>query len=73
MEYIRQGLDIDKLIFIGHSMGGIIASLYTATYPEHIIKTVTIDSIFPRDSSTSEVGIYIYLQIYPKTNKLVKY
>ena len=36
IERIRQILGEDKLIFIGHSWGGFLASLYAAEFPEHV-------------------------------------
>lgn len=36
MERIRQILGDEKLILIGHSFGGFLASLYAAEFPEHV-------------------------------------
>ena len=36
-------LNLNRLILIGHSMGGIIAMIYTAQHPEQIDKLVIID------------------------------
>lgn len=36
MERIRQILGDDKIILIGHSFGGFLASLYAAEFPEHV-------------------------------------
>jgi proline iminopeptidase len=36
IERIRQILGEDKLIVIGHSFGGFLASLYAAEFPEHV-------------------------------------
>ncbi|MCE1253993.1 MAG: alpha/beta hydrolase [Anaerolineae bacterium] len=36
IERIRQILGDDKLIIIGHSWGGFLASLYAAEFPEHV-------------------------------------
>jgi proline iminopeptidase len=36
IERIRQILGEDKLILIGHSFGGFLASLYAAEFPEHV-------------------------------------
>jgi len=47
MEFIRLGLGFDKMSLIGHSLGGIISNLYTASYPEHVERTVMIDAVFP--------------------------
>lgn len=42
IERIRQILGQDKLILIGHSFGGMIASLYAAEFPEHVAALVLI-------------------------------
>ncbi len=36
IERIRQILGEDKLILVGHSFGGFIASMYAAEFPEHV-------------------------------------
>jgi len=36
IERIRQILGEDKLILVGHSWGGFLASLYAAEFPEHV-------------------------------------
>jgi proline iminopeptidase len=42
IERIRQILGEDKLILIGHSFGGMIASLYAAEFPEHVEALILI-------------------------------
>jgi proline iminopeptidase len=42
IERIRQILGEDKLILIGHSWGGFLASLYAAEFPEHVEKLILI-------------------------------
>jgi proline iminopeptidase len=42
IERIRQILGQDKLILIGHSFGGMIASLYAAEFPEHVAALILI-------------------------------
>ena len=63
LEHIRKSLDLEKLTFIGHSMSGILAILYSATYPERIEKTVVLDSLFPFVKGPSEV-LRLFLRIY---------
>ena len=36
IERLRKHLHIDKLVIMGHSFGGMLASYYAAFYPEHI-------------------------------------
>jgi pimeloyl-ACP methyl ester carboxylesterase len=45
----------DNFILLGHSMGGIIGSLYTSCFPEKVSKYITIESLgpFTKDSETS--------------------
>ena len=42
IERIRQILGEDKLILVGHSFGGFIASLYAAEFPDHVKALVLI-------------------------------
>jgi len=42
IERIRQILGDEKLILIGHSWGGFLASLYAAEYPEHVQALVLV-------------------------------
>ena len=55
MEFIRRALQLDKFSVIGHSFGGLVSMLYSATYPEFIDKTVTIDALYPRFGKSEEV------------------
>lgn len=41
----------DKVTFIGHSMGGIIASIYAGIYPERISKIVNLEGWYLNKSS----------------------
>lgn len=40
IEHFRRVLGLEKLILIGHSFGGFLATLYGAEYPEHLEKLV---------------------------------
>jgi proline iminopeptidase len=42
IERIRQILGEDKLILVGHSFGGFLASLYAAEFPEHVEALVLV-------------------------------
>lgn len=42
IERIRQILGDDKIILIGHSFGGFLASLYAAEFPEHVKALVLV-------------------------------
>jgi pimeloyl-ACP methyl ester carboxylesterase len=37
----------DKVILIGHSMGGILASMYAGLFPEHVVGVISIDACGP--------------------------
>lgn len=37
----------DKVILIGHSMGGILASMYAGLFPEHVVSVISIDACGP--------------------------
>ena len=64
LEHIRQSLDLQKLTFIAHSLGGIFAVLYSSTYTEYIEKIVVLDSTFAFNREPCEVFwliIWVYL------------
>jgi proline iminopeptidase len=42
IEQIRQILGVEKLILIGHSYGGFLATLYAAEFPEHVDRMILI-------------------------------
>lgn len=43
--FLRDG--VSEVDLVGHSLGGIVALLYAATFPEHVRKLVMIDSLGP--------------------------
>lgn len=59
IERIRQILGDDKLILIGHSWGGFLASLYAAEFPEHVEALVLVSPanvlIMPQPDSDSDL------------------
>ena len=59
IERIRQILGDDKLILIGHSWGGFLASLYAAEFPEHIEALILISPanalVMPQPDADSDL------------------
>jgi proline iminopeptidase len=59
IERIRQILGDEKLILIGHSWGGFLASLYAAEFPEHVEKMILISPantlVMPQPDSESDL------------------
>ncbi len=59
IERIRQLLDEDKLILIGHSWGGFLASLYAAEFPEHVEALILISPanslVMPQPDADSDL------------------
>lgn len=49
-----QILNLQKVNLVGHSMGGIIASLYAGTFPENVANLIMLDSLGPVSSSAKE-------------------
>lgn len=45
LEKIRQSLDLDKIIVLGHSWGGLLAMLYALKYPCHLSSLILINSL----------------------------
>ncbi len=59
IERIRQILGDDKLILIGHSWGGFLASLYSVEFPEHIETLVLVSPanvlVMPQPDAESDL------------------
>jgi proline iminopeptidase len=59
IERIRQLLGEDKLILIGHSWGGFLASLYAAEFPEHVEALILISPanslVMPQPDADSDL------------------
>ena len=59
IERIRQILGDDKLILIGHSWGGFLASLYAAEFPEHVEALVLVSPantlVMPQPDAESDL------------------
>jgi proline iminopeptidase len=59
IERIRQILHDDKLILIGHSWGGFLASLYAAEFPEHVEALILVSPantlVMPQPDAKSDL------------------
>lgn len=59
IERIRQILGEEKMILIGHSWGGFLASLYAAEFPEHVEKLILISPantlVMPQPEAESDL------------------
>jgi len=59
IERIRQILGEQKLILIGHSWGGLLASLYAAEFPEHVEKLILVSPantlVMPQPDADSDL------------------
>ena len=59
IERIRQILGDDKLILIGHSWGGFLASLYAAEFPEHVEALILVSPantlVLPQPDADSDL------------------
>jgi proline iminopeptidase len=59
IERIRQILDDEKLILIGHSWGGFLASLYAAEFPEHVEALILVSPantlVMPQPDAESDL------------------
>lgn len=45
IEKLRHSLGYKKISLLGHSFGGVFASLYAITYPEHIDKLIYLNTV----------------------------
>jgi proline iminopeptidase len=59
IERIRQILGDDKLILVGHSWGGFLASLYAAEFPEHVEALILVSPantlVMPQPDAESDL------------------
>jgi proline iminopeptidase len=59
IERIRRILGDDKLILVGHSWGGFLASLYTAEFPEHVEALILVSPantlVMPQPDADSDL------------------
>lgn len=44
IEAVRASLNIDRLMILGHSWGGMLAMAYAAAYPDHVESLILVDS-----------------------------
>jgi proline iminopeptidase len=63
IERIRQILGDDKLILVGHSWGGFLASLYAAEFPEHVEALILISPantlVMPQPEADSDLFVSV--------------
>ncbi len=69
IERIRRILGEEKLILVGHSWGGLLASLYAAEFPGHVEKLVLISPanmlIMPQPDADSDLFTSVRSQLTP--------
>ena len=72
IERIRQILGDDKLILIGHSWGGFLASLYAAEFPEHVEALILVSPantlIMPQPDAESDLFAAVRAKL-PRRNR----
>jgi len=75
IERIRRILGDDKLILVGHSWGGFLASLYAAEFPEHVEALILISPantlIMPQPDADSDLFASVRARL--PENKLAEY
>src|SRR5512133_1395766 len=69
IERIRRILGDDKLILIGHSWGGFLASLYAAEFPEHVESLILISPantlVMPQPEADSDLFASVRAKLPP--------
>ena len=73
IERIRIILGEEKLILMGHSFGGLIASLYAAEFPEHVEKMVLISPAEMIIMPPPEGGLYESIAPYLSEEEIDEY
>lgn len=51
---LLQALGVERANLLGHSMGGVVASLFSGTFPEKVETLVLLDSLGPMTSSAEQ-------------------
>ena len=54
LENLRIHLDIDEAFFVGHSLGGMIAPLYSIKYPKRVLKIGMLSTVAGRSAEDTE-------------------
>ncbi|RPJ27221.1 MAG: alpha/beta hydrolase [Chloroflexi bacterium] len=69
IERIRQILGDEKLILIGHSWGGFLASLYAAEFPEHVEALILVSPantlVMPQPDAESDLFAAVRAKLSP--------
>jgi proline iminopeptidase len=73
IERIRLILGEEKLILVGHSFGGLLASLYAAEFPEHVEKMVLISPAEMIIMPPPEGGLYDSIAPYLSEEEMEEY
>lgn len=63
VEQLRQAFSLEKVSLLGHSWGGLLASLYALAYPQHVDKIIFLNSV-PLSSAE-------YLEFVKHRNEIV--
>jgi proline iminopeptidase len=70
IERIRQILGDEKLILIGHSWGGLLASLYAVEFPEHVEALILVSPanmlVMPQIEADSDLFASVRAQLPPE-------
>ena len=65
-------LDVENVILLGHSLGGILASIYAAAFPERVKAVISIDAFGPLTEKAESTTSQIRLSLEPRMNKMVE-
>lgn len=70
LHQVLGALDLDKVILVGHSMGGMIASLYTGAFPEQVVALVNLEGWFVPDTAPETLPDRVRLWIKQRDSQL---
>ena len=77
MDYVQdlhqlvEALGVDNVILVGHSLGGIIASIYASSFPERVEALISIDAFGPLTKSTDTTVEQLRAALSSRANKMV--
>jgi pimeloyl-ACP methyl ester carboxylesterase len=63
IDHLQQGSNNQEIILLGHSLGGIIASAYNASFPDKVSKLILIEALAPLFESVEKAKVRLQKSI----------
>jgi len=73
IEFLRNQLGYKQWIILGHSYGGLLASIYAASYPNSVSSIILVSSTGFTTSTLDYLGDNIWFRLLPSDKELINY